>query len=72
MNHAARIIQGERNNILKKNEIQVAQIKQLNTAMQQNVDMLQSEVMRVNEERQDYNGRIKLLNAEIRELKKTD
>jgi len=68
MNHAAHLIQSERDKLsvlcVKKEE----QIKSLKKALDQNNDMIQSEITRMNSERQDYNKAAAEANAKIREL----
>ena len=75
MNHAAKLLQDERDTL---NEIcwrQERQIETMNEQLSQNNLMLQTEVTRMNEERQLYNdaaieknGQIRALQERIREL----
>ncbi len=69
MNHAAHLIQGERNQLGELCEKKEAQIQSMKTALDQNNAMIQSEITRTNAERQDYNKAIAGLNATIRELR---
>ena len=55
MNHAASLIQDERNQLTKLCELKEQQIEKLKAAMDQNNVMLQSEVAKINEERQKFN-----------------
>lgn len=68
MNHAAHLIQGERNQLVALCELKEGQISQLKKAMDQNMLMLQTEVTKINEERQLYNAHITELGAKIKEL----
>ena len=66
MNHAADLLQKERdelNALCEKKEMQVTKLTEM---MHQNNAMLQQEVTRFNEQRQDYNKEIARLNAKIR------
>ena len=55
MNHAASLIQDERNQLNKLCELKEQQIEKLKEAMDANNLMLQSEVTKINEERQKFN-----------------
>jgi len=55
MNHAASLIQDERNQLNKLCELKEQQIEKLKEAMDANNNMLQSEVAKINEERQKFN-----------------
>ena len=55
MNHAAALIQDERNQLNKLCELKEQQIEKLKEAMDANNNMLQSEVGKINEERQKFN-----------------
>ena len=55
MNHAASLIQDERNQLNKLCELKEQQIEKLKEAMDANNTMLQSEVAKINEERQKFN-----------------
>jgi len=68
MNHAAYLVQEERNALGKICEKQEGQLIKLNEALQENSAMLQHEVTRMNERRQDFNTQVARLNARIREL----
>lgn len=70
MNNAAYLIQGERNELGNLCEKKEGQIIQLSKAMDDNTKMLQSEMTKINEERQRFNSAIAERNTEIRELKK--
>ena len=68
-NHAAYLIQGERDQLNELCEKKEAQIHGLGKAMAQNSAMLQTEVTKMNAQRQDYHRNISRLNAEIKVLK---
>ena len=55
MNHAASLIQDERNQLNKLCDLKEQQIEKLKEAMDANNNMLQSEVAKINEERQKFN-----------------
>src|SRR3990167_10116302 len=55
MNHAASLIQDERNQLNKLCELKEQQIEKMKEAMEANNNMLQSEVAKINEERQKFN-----------------
>ena len=69
MNHAAYLIQNERDQLNELCEKKELQLESLNEAIKQNNLMLQQEVARMNAQRQEYHLNIKRLNAEIRSLK---
>jgi hypothetical protein len=68
MNHAAFLIQEERNQLLELCRKQEAQIKLQQEAVDKNNQMLQQEVSSMNEKRQVFNKEIARLNALVREL----
>ncbi len=55
MNHAAYLIQEERNNLFKVEDLKEEQINSLKEAMEQNMLMLQLEITKMNSERQEFN-----------------
>lgn len=55
MNHAASLIQDERNQLNVLCELKEQQIEKLKDAMDANNNMLQSEITKINEERQKFN-----------------
>jgi hypothetical protein len=68
MNHAAYLVQGERDKLgelCAKKEQQLVAMKE---ALNQNNNMIQVQVTKMNEERQQYNKAIAVLNARVREL----
>jgi len=69
MNHAAYLIQEERNSLLKLCDMKDKQVNAMKVSMQQNMDMLQSEVTKMNEDKRQSNKAIADLNRQIRELK---
>jgi hypothetical protein len=68
MNHAAALVQEERNELGRLAELKEAQIAKMEKAVRQNNAMLQQEVTRMNQQKQDYNEIIKELNQKIKEL----
>jgi hypothetical protein len=68
MNHAAALVQDERNELGRLCELKEGQIATMEEAVRQNNVMLQQEVTRMNTQRQDYNEIIKGLNQRIKEL----
>ena len=69
MNHAASLIQNERDQLNELMELKEAQIVSMKEALDANNKMIQSEITRTNEEKQNYHKLISELNAQIRELK---
>uniref|UniRef100_A0A6M3JX88 Uncharacterized protein n=1 Tax=viral metagenome TaxID=1070528 RepID=A0A6M3JX88_9ZZZZ len=69
MNHAAYLIQEERNSLLKLCDMKDKQVNAMKVSMQQNMDMLQSEVTKMNEDKRESNKAVADLNRQIRELK---
>jgi len=55
MNHAASLIQDERNQLNKLCELKEQQIEKMKQAMDANNNMLQSEIAKINEERHKFN-----------------
>ena len=72
MNHAAYLIQKERDELQAMCEKKEAQIIAMDKALRQNDILLQQEVTRMNEQRQDYNANVSKLNRKIRELSHGD
>lgn len=70
MNHAAATIQEERNRLGQLVELKEGQLNQMKAMLDANNRMLQSEITKINEERQEYNKHVAKLNARIRELEK--
>ena len=68
MNHAADIIQGERDELMRICEQKEEQIKSLDKALQQNNSMIQGEINRANEKQQESNNIIVRLNQRVRDL----
>lgn len=69
MNHAAHMIQEERNQLGELCERKEAQLIKLAEAVHANNAMLQQEVTLMNAQRQGYNAEVKRLNTEIREMR---
>lgn len=72
MNHAASLIQTERDKLAELCGLKEEQLTKMAGAVQANNDMLQFEVTRMNEQRQFFNAEVMRLNTEIRELKNGD
>ena len=70
MNHAAALIQDERNQLNALMAKKEEQLVAMNKAIEQNNAMLQSEIGRMNAEKQEYNEAIAVLNRRIKELEK--
>ncbi len=70
MNHAAHLIQGERNELNKLCGLKEEQLIKMKEAMDKNMLMLQSEVTKMNTQRQGFNKEVGRLNQKIRELEK--
>jgi hypothetical protein len=68
MNHAAYQVQLERDELLKLCELKEKQIHQLGHDMRNNNGMIQSEIMKVNDERQAFNKHVAELNQQIKDL----
>jgi hypothetical protein len=68
MNHAAYLIQGERDEVLTLCGLKEQQLEKLSSSMGKNDSMVQSEIMKMNEERQSFNKHVAELNKKIREL----
>lgn len=68
MNHAADTMQQERNKLGQLVELKEQQILQLKAALDANNQMLQTEITKMNEYRNEATKNIAKLNAKIREL----
>jgi len=68
MNHAAHLIQDERDQLNKLCGLKEEQITSMKASLAQNNEMIHSEITKMNEERQSYNAQIAKLNQRIREL----
>ena len=68
MNHAADVIQRERNLLGELVEKKEEQLQQMQSMLDANNQMLQQEITRMNEERNKTNKYVAQLNARIREL----
>jgi chromosome segregation ATPase len=69
MNHAASLVQDERNELNRLCEQKEKQLLQMSRNLQANNEMIQSEITKLNEQRQEYNSNIMALNRQLRELK---
>ena len=72
MNHAASLIQNERNQLMELCALKEQQLIKMSEAVSKNNAMLQHEVTRMNEQRQGYNRELARLNAQVRELSNGD
>jgi len=72
MNHAAYLVQEERNHLGQLCEKKEGQLQQMMADISANNNMLQSEVTKMNEQRQGFNQEVARLNAKIRELEGGD
>jgi uncharacterized protein YukE len=72
MNHAARLVQDERDQWLELCQKQEENMKIMALGVERNNAMLQAEVTKHNESRRAYNALVKELNAEIKRLKSGD
>ena len=68
MNHAAYLIQKERDELNKLCELKEKQLAQVKKGIDANNMMLQQEITRMNTQRQDYNEQIATLSAKIRKF----
>ena len=68
MNHAAKLIQDERDMLVVLMEKKEQQLKRAAAAVRQNNEVLQSEVARMNEQRQQFQQRMTELTQKIEEL----
>lgn len=68
MNHAAALIQDERNALNKLLIKKEQQLKSMSVQVAANNAMLQSEVTKMNEQRQGFHAEVSRLSARIREL----
>jgi ABC-type transporter Mla subunit MlaD len=69
MNHAAHLIQEERNQLNALMEKKEQQLEAMKKAIAQNNELLQKQITEMNEDRQSFNKRVAELNKEIRELR---
>lgn len=72
MNHAAAVIQDERNQLNELCDKKEKQIESMKVAIDQNNEMIQQQVTKMNSERQLYNQAIAELKAKIRSLENGD
>ncbi len=70
MNHAAFLVQGERDQFGALCEKKEAQIVAMKKALDENNNMIQSEITRQNKEKQELLAVIAKLNARVRELER--
>lgn len=67
MNHAAWLIQGERDQLITLCELKEKQLLSQQESVRQNNEMLHTEVEKMNAQRQSYNKEIARLNQVIRD-----
>lgn len=72
MNHAAFLVQGERDELNRLIILKEAQLLKQSDSVSKNNAMLQQEVTKMNTERQGFNDAVKKLNQRIRELEKDE
>jgi uncharacterized protein YlxW (UPF0749 family) len=70
MNHAAAIIQEERDQLAVLATKKEEQIMKMTEALNQNNAMIQAEITKVNQERQSFNAEVKKLKDKIRKLER--
>lgn len=70
MNHAASILQDERNELNRLIILKEQQLTKLSESLRQNNDMIQQQIGAMNEERQSFNAAAANMKAEIRQLTK--
>lgn len=68
MNHAASLLQDERDKLNEVCKLKEDQINKMTQAVRSNNFMLQEQITKMNEQRQVYNKHVVELNAKIREL----
>lgn len=68
MNHAAHLIQSERNELGRLCKLKEQQLHQMQEAVDRNNKMLQSQVLKMNEDRQEFLKAIAELKADVRRL----
>ena len=68
MNHAAKLISEERDELVKKMVLKEQQLEEQSAAMENNLSMLQTEVTRMNEQKQGFHEEVRRLSARVREL----
>lgn len=71
MNHAAYLIQEERNELGRLLELKEQQLIKMAEAVRANNAMLQQQVTQMNEDRQGFNATVAKLNGEIKALRAT-
>lgn len=72
MNHAAFIIQNERNDLLELMAIKEKQVVTMAANLDANNNMIQQQVTKMNAEKQEYFKTIAALNKQIREYENAD
>ena len=72
MNHAAYLIQNERNQLGELCERKEAQLESMKKALEENNSMIQGQITEMNAERQHYNKSISDLKSRVRELERGD
>ena len=70
MNHAAALVQDERNDALELCDKKEAQLEAMNESVKLNNIMLQSQIEKINAERQGFNESYAKLKKEVEDLKR--
>ena len=68
MNHAAKLISEERDALVEAIVLKEQQLEKQADGVRQNLEMLQSEVTKMNEHKQGFHAEVRRLNARIKEL----
>jgi len=72
MNHAAKLVSDERDQLLELMVKKEKQLEQMEKNVRANNEMLNSEVQRMNEKRQGFNDEIMRLTKRVKELERGD
>lgn len=72
MNHAAYLIQNERNELLELMQLKEKQLEAMAANLDANNNMIQQQITKMNANKQEYHKRIASLNNQIREYENGD
>jgi hypothetical protein len=72
MNHAAYLIQNERNQLLDLMEKKELQLEAMKRSIEQNNEMIQGQITEMNANKQEYHKKIASLNKKLREYENGD
>lgn len=72
MNHASKLVSIERDELVKLLVLKDQQLEAQEESVRRNMEMLQSEVTRMNEQKQGFHAEVRRLNARIKELEDGD